>query len=100
MIQTKKRPSSKLTSPYFALEPRRCLAAGGSVGWDGPGKNSVDLMYYVGNAPETLDQGTFEAVISEALATWSEHVEITFSKNEFWRPSDVVGLHFRADGWF
>jgi hypothetical protein len=111
MNQTKKRPSNQLppSSPYVALEPRRCLAAGGSVGWDGPGKNSVDLMYYVGNAPETLDQGTFEAVISEALSTWSRHVEITFSKTNF--AGQAMSLDFTsgpmdgfggvlADGYF
>lgn len=82
MPQTRNRPSQPHAC-YQTLEARRCLSFTGSVGWDGVGLGAADLNYYVGNAPEAIDQATFQSVITQALSVWSEVVEVDFTETPF-----------------
>ncbi|MDP9131067.1 MAG: hypothetical protein M3N35_11830, partial [Candidatus Binatota bacterium] len=47
-------------------EPRLCMAA--SVGWDGAGRGSANLSYYVGDVPANagVSQSQFEAAVESA----------------------------------
>ncbi len=61
------------------LEDRRYCAVG-SVGWDGPGKGSASLTYYIGNTPSSLNRSEVEAAIKTALEAWSKVANIQFTE--------------------
>ncbi len=71
------------------LESRQCLAA--SVGWDGVGKGSATLSYYVGTPPSGMTQTTFTAAIETALKAWSNVAAIKFVK------TNTAGLNNSLD---
>ena len=50
-----KRAIPKRTFCFESLDQRRCMAVA-SVGWDGAGKGSADLTYYISNAPSSLSK--------------------------------------------
>lgn len=68
-----------------------CIAGGctpgvPTQGWDGPGKGSFNLGYYIGN-PNRVDRGlggfseaTIETAFLAAAATWSNVVQVSFTK--------------------
>jgi hypothetical protein len=58
------------------LEPRLCLAS--SVGWDGPGRGSAVLTYYIANTPASLGQAAVNNAIRTALNAWQAVVDVTF----------------------
>jgi hypothetical protein len=58
------------------LEDRVCLST--SVGWDGPGRGSATLSYYVGSVPGSLGQAAVETAIRTALNAWSAVAQVTF----------------------
>ena len=93
-----RKPRSKTNRPQKrklrteTLEVRRCLAA--SLGWDGPGQGSTELSYYIGNAPSTIDQASFESAIETALNVWSDVVDIQFTETS--RPGQRDSLDFKA----
>jgi hypothetical protein len=72
------------------LEERRVLTA--SVGWDGPGQGSAELSYYIGEAPDYLDQGQVDAAIERALDAWAEVADIQFNPSR--QPGQVNALDF------
>lgn len=78
------------------LEARRCLS---SVGWDGPGQGGAELTYYVGNAPASVGQQAFETAIEEALAAWSDVVDVQFTQTNTPNLTDSLDFEFaRLDG--
>jgi hypothetical protein len=77
--------------PLFEpLEGRLCLA--NSVGWDGSGRGSAALTYYIANAPGSLSQATVDDAITNALSAWSAVVDITFTETS--QPNRVNSLDF------
>ena len=74
------------------LECRRVLAA--SLGWDGPGAGSAELTYYVGDAPNYLEQATVDSAIETALRAWSDVADLSFT------PTNRPGLHDSLDFTF
>lgn len=62
---------------WEVLEPRLPLA---SVGWDGPGRGSATLTYYIHNAPAGLTQSNVDATIVEALGVWADVADLTFTR--------------------
>jgi hypothetical protein len=80
-------------------EPRLCMAA--SVGWDGAGRGSANLSYYVGEVPANtgVTQSQFEAAVESALAAWSAVAEITFTQTAVAGQNDALDFTFaRLDG--
>lgn len=63
-----------------SLEERRVLAA--SLGWDGPGQGSVQLSYYIGDAPNGLNQAEVDAAIEIALNAWSSVADVNFVETD------------------
>lgn len=79
-----------------SLEQRCCLS---SVGWDGPGRGSAELTYYVGTAPAGVNQATFESAVEEALAAWSEVIDVEFTETAVPDLPDSIDLEFgQIDG--
>lgn len=64
---------------FELLEDRRCCAVA-SVGWDGPGKGSAELTYYIANTPPGLSKATVESAIKTALNAWSSVADIKFTQ--------------------
>lgn len=64
---------------FEQLEDRRCCAVA-SVGWDGPGKGSAELTYYIANTPSGLSKATVESAIKTALNAWSNVADIKFTQ--------------------
>jgi hypothetical protein len=62
------------------LEQREVLAA--SVGWDGPGRGSAQLTYYIGSVPSnfSLSAAQVQSAIETALRTWSTVADVHFVK--------------------
>lgn len=80
-------------------EPRLCMAA--SVGWDGAGRGSANLSYYVGEVPANagVTQSQFEAAVESALAAWSAVAAITFTQTAVAGQNDALDFTFaRLDG--
>lgn len=80
------------TASAFVIDTCIVSAAGCTVGvtptqgWDGPGRGSFNLGYYIGNTNRAdLGLGGFSAAVIEnaflaAAATWSSVVQVTFTK--------------------
>ena len=62
-----------------SLESRLCMAT--SVGWDGPGRGSAALTYYVGPVPSSmgLSRTAVVTAIDRALDAWSDAADIRFT---------------------
>jgi hypothetical protein len=75
------------------LEDRRCCAVA-SVGWDGAGKGSADLTYFIGNTPASLNRAAVESAIKTALDAWSNVADIEFI------PTNTPGLARSLDFTF
>lgn len=73
------------------LEARQCLS---SVGWDGPGQGSAELTYYIGDAPDSLSQSAVEQAIEDALAAWSDVVDVTFTETSVPNLRDSIDFEF------
>lgn len=84
------KPRRKLSME--SLENRRVLAA--SLGWDGPGQGGAELTYYIGRAPNSLDQASVNSAIETALDAWSDVVDIKFT------PTNQSGLRDSLDFTF
>lgn len=81
----------------FECLENRCYLS--SVGWDGPGRGSADLNYYIGKAPSYLGQPTVEAAFERALSAWSDVVDITFTQTPTVGRRDSIDFTFgRIDG--
>jgi cell division septation protein DedD len=90
----KRRPLS-----FERCEPRLCMAA--SVGWDGAGRGSASLSYYVGDVPTNagVTQSQFEAAVESALAAWSAVAAINFTQTAVAGQNDALDFTFaRLDG--
>lgn len=75
-----------------SLEARQCLS---SVGWDGPGRGSAELTYYIGDGPEYLDRIEIERAIESALDAWSDAVDVTFTETSTPNQHDSIDFEFR-----
>jgi hypothetical protein len=70
-----------------------------SVGWDGPGRGSASLTYYVGDAPSYLGQDQVEAALETALQAWARVVDVTFTQTSRPNQRDSIDFQFvRLDG--
>lgn len=75
------------------LEDRLCLS---SVGWDGPGRGSASLTYYVGEAPTSLSQAEVNAALKSALGVWSSVADLTFTQTSQPNRRDSLDFTFRT----
>jgi hypothetical protein len=93
----KNRRSRRLYSnQYQSLEQRRCLA---SVGWDGVGQGSVELTYFLGEAPADVSQAVFADTVEEALDVWSDAADIKFAETKTPGLDDSLDITFaQLDG--
>lgn len=85
-------------SRFEVLEDRRCCAVA-SNGWDGIGKGSAELTYYIGTLPTGLDRTTVESAIESALKVWSNVIDVDFTRTN--QPGQARSLDFnfaRLDG--
>lgn len=85
-------------SRFEILEDRRCCAVA-SNGWDGVGKGSAELTYYIGNLPTELDRAKVESAIESALQVWSDVIDVEFTRTS--QPGQTRSLDFnfaRLDG--
>ena len=99
-MKNRSRKSKSRTSrshyDFQSLEPKRCLA---SVGWDGPGQGSAELSYYIGDAPQSVGQETFESVIQDALEVWADVADIQFTETQTPNQADSLDITFsQIDG--
>jgi hypothetical protein len=76
------------------LEQRRCLAA--SVGWDGPGAGSSDLLYTIGTVPDDLDREQVESTIEAALDVWSDVADVNFRPTTERGQADAIDFKFKS----
>ena len=72
---------AKRTWCFETLDDRRCMAVA-SVGWDGHGKGSADLTYFVANAPTGLSKADVTAAIKTALDAWSRIASVHFTESK------------------
>ena len=90
-------PKRMRRARQFECLENRCYLS--SVGWDGPGRGSAELTYYIGKAPSYLGQARAEAAIERALSTWSDVVDITFTQTPTAGRRDSIDFTFgRIDG--
>jgi hypothetical protein len=76
------------------LEHRRCLAS--SMGWDGPGLGTAELLYSVGAIPEQLDRQQVESTIEAALDVWSDVANIEFKQTTKNGQADAIDIRFKS----
>jgi hypothetical protein len=76
-----KRAISKRTFSFESLDERRCMAVA-SIGWDGAGKGSADLTYYISNAPSSLSKADVASAIKTALDAWSNVASVRFTESK------------------
>ena len=76
------------------LEHRRCLAS--SIGWDGPGLGTAELLYSVGSIPEQLDRQQVESTIEAALDVWSDVANIDFKQTPKNGQTDAIDIRFKS----
>ncbi len=76
------------------LEQRRCLAS--SMGWDGPGLGSSDLLYSIGTVPDHLDRQQVESTIEAALDVWSDVADVTFRPTSRQGQADAIDIRFTS----
>lgn len=79
MTQSKTQSICFRKPQFESLEDRRYCAVD-SVGWDGPGKGSASLTYYIGNTPSSLSKTEVETAIKTALDAWSKVANIKFTQ--------------------
>ena len=75
-----KRAIAKRTWCFETLDERRCMAVA-SAGWDGAGKGSADLTYYIANAPAGLSKADVTTAIKTALDAWSKVASVHFTES-------------------
>jgi hypothetical protein len=66
---------------FETLEERRCMAVA-SAGWDGPGRGTADLTYYIANTPTGLSKADVSAAIDTALDAWSKVAGVQFTESK------------------
>jgi hypothetical protein len=66
--------------------------SGPSAGWDGPGRGSARLTFYIGAVPAYLDRAAVESAIESALAKWAAVANITFTKTTL--PNQLRSIDF------
>jgi hypothetical protein len=77
-----------ITSAGYAAN----LAAKVGEGWDGAGKNKVDLRYSFGALTDKLPASVVESEIERALGEWAKYVEIAFVRTG--NPYAEKSIHF------
>jgi hypothetical protein len=77
-----------------ALENRELLAVD-SVGWDGPGRGSAELTYYIADTPSSLTAAQVETALETALQAWSAVADITFTRTNTPGLRDSIDFDFR-----
>jgi len=92
MKKSSRKQRRKISPAYQNLEQRKMLA---SVGFDGAGQGSVELTYFLGNAPEEVGQDLFELTIESALKAWSDVADVTFTKTNRSGLLDSLDITFR-----
>ena len=75
-----------------ALEERLCMAV--SVGWDGLGRGSASLTYYIADAPSSLTQAAVQAALQTALDAWAAVADISFTRTSQPNQSDSIDFTF------
>ena len=76
---------------FEPLEDRRLLATNG---WDGPGRGSAELTYYIGQNRTNLATTTVVEVLEAALQVWADVIDVTFTRTEIPRQLDSLDLIF------
>ena len=70
-----------------------------SVGWDGEGKGSADLTYYISNTPSNLSMVEVASAIKTALDAWSKVASIRFTESKTPALAKQLDVSFgRIDG--
>lgn len=88
--------SPKTTVKFERLETRDLLT---SVGWDGPGRGSAELTYYIGEGPSYLTDEQVESALESALDAWADVVDVTFTETNIPNQRDSIDFTFqRLDG--
>ncbi len=91
------KPKQLRRDRQFECLESRCYLS--SVGWDGPGRGTADLTYYIGNVPSYLGRPAVEAAIKRALTTWSDVVDVNFTQTSTAGRRDSIDFTFgRIDG--
>ncbi len=69
-------------------------------GWDGPGKGSADLSYYLGNLASRLPRDQVQIEVLRGLTEWSKHAAIRFTPASDPARSRTIAILFasRAHG--
>jgi hypothetical protein len=88
------RPSATRKLNFEPIESRLCMAA--SVGWDGPGRGSAELTYYVGPTPGDfgLDRDAVKAALRTAMDAWSAVADIAFTETQTPGRADSIDFSF------
>jgi len=76
-----KRAIEKRSRCFENLEDRLCMAVA-SAGWDGPGKGTANLTYFLANTPAGLSKADVSAAIKTALDTWSQVAAVRFTESK------------------
>ncbi len=93
-----KKTIAKRTWCFETLDDRRCMAVA-SGGWDGPGKGSADLTYFVANAPSGLSKADVTSAIKTALNAWSQIASVRFTESKIPGLAKQLDISFgRIDG--
>src|SRR5262245_27779874 len=89
----RRRTARRCVATFEVMEERVCLAT--SVGWDGPGRGSAALTYYIANAPSSLSQSVVNAVLKAALNVWSKVAAVTFTQTSQPNRPNSIDFTFR-----
>src|SRR5215212_11205302 len=89
----RRRTPRRCTAALEAMEERVCLAS--SVGWDGPGRGTATLTYYIGNAPSSLSQAAVTTAIKAALNAWAKVAAVKFVQTSQPNQADSIDFTFR-----
>src|SRR4051812_28829811 len=90
----RRSPPTLRIATLESLEERLCLAS--SVGWDGAGRGSAALTYYIANAPSSLSQAAVNAALTTALNAWSSVAAITFTQTSQANRPDSIDFSFQS----
>ena len=70
-----------------------------SAGWDGPGKGSADLTYFLANTPAGLSKADVSVAIKTALDAWSKVAAVRFTESKSPGQARQIDISFgKIDG--
>ncbi len=69
-----------------------------SLGWDGPGRGSAELTYFIDTVPSSvkLSQTEVESAIESALEAWSDVIDVDFTATSQPHQRDSLDFTFKS----